>query len=141
VNAAEQATNVDIAGKIATIVNLLKTEFPDARVDLKPWANDPDTRDLVDPDSIDLGFHFPGRSWLFQSRSILLQIRFHQDPETAITRAIGIEAAGFDHKGKQWQFSTVHEWNFEGENHPKPEAAANLKEFCRKALAVFNRES
>lgn len=140
-NAAEQATNLEIASKIATIVNLLKTEFPDARVDLKPWMNDPDTREWVDPDSIDLGFHFPGRSWRFQSRSILLQIRFYQDPETQVRRAIGIEAAGFDHKGKQWQFSTVEDWHFEGESRPRPEAAAELKGFCRKALEVFNAET
>lgn len=139
VNAAEQATNLETASKIATIVNLLKTDFPDARVDLKPWANDPDTRDLIDPDSIDLSFHFPGRSRLFQSRSILLQIRFHQDPETQTRRAIGIDAAGFDHKGKQWRFSTVQDWHFEGENHPKPEGASNLKDFCRKVLCLFNQ--
>ncbi len=140
-NAAEQAINLHTTSKIATIVNLLKAEFPDARVDLKPWANDPDTRELIDPDSIDLGFHFPGRSRLFQSRSILLQIRFHQDLETQTRRAIGIEAAGFDHRGKQWQFSTVQNWQFEGESSPAPNAATQLKEFCQNAIALFNQET
>jgi hypothetical protein len=61
-NAVEQAINLETASKIATIVNLFKAEFPDAKSDLKPWANDPDTRKLLDPDSIDLSFHLPGWS-------------------------------------------------------------------------------
>jgi hypothetical protein len=65
VNAAEMGTNLEFASKIATVVNLFKFEFPDARSDLKPWTNDPQTRELIDPDSIDIGFHFPGvsKSW------------------------------------------------------------------------------
>ncbi|MGG6264798.1 hypothetical protein ACQ4M3_01885 [Leptolyngbya sp. AN03gr2] len=138
-NAAEQATSLETASKIATVTNLVKTDFPDARVDLKPWANDPDTRELIDPDSIDIGFHFPGRSRLFQCRSVLVQIRFHSDVETQKRRAIGIEAAGFDHKGKQWQFSTVQNWQFEGEGQPAPEAAARLKLFCQRVVEIFNQ--
>ncbi|NER00845.1 MAG: hypothetical protein F6K30_29825, partial [Cyanothece sp. SIO2G6] len=80
-NAAEQAKSVDTASKIAAVVNHFKAEFPDARADLKPWANDRDTRELVDPDSIDIGFHLPGFSHRFQSRSILVQIRLCGDRE------------------------------------------------------------
>ena len=58
-NAAQKATNIELATKIAALVNLFKSEFPDAKADLKPWQNDVDTRELVDPDSIDIGFHFP----------------------------------------------------------------------------------
>ena len=76
-NAAEQARNIEVTSKIAAVVNLFKLEFADAKVDLKPWMNDVDTRKLVDPESIDIGFHFPGRSRLVQSRSILIQIRFY----------------------------------------------------------------
>jgi hypothetical protein len=140
VNAAEQAIDLETASKIATVVNLFKSEFPDARVDLKPWANDPDTRELVDPDSIDLGFHFPGRSRLFQSRSILVQIRFYSDLEVKIRRAIGVEVAGFDHQGKQWRFSTVQDWSFEGASRPTPEIRERLKGFCCKILEVFNEK-
>ncbi|NJR52614.1 MAG: hypothetical protein HC780_26630 [Leptolyngbyaceae cyanobacterium CSU_1_3] len=137
-NAAQQAIDLETASKIATVVNLFKSEFPDARVDLKPWANDPDTRELVDPDSIDLGFHFPGRSRLFQSRSILVQIRFHADPEAERRSAIGVEAAGFDHQGKQWRFSTVQDWSFEGVSSPTAEIREQLKNFCCQILVIFN---
>ena len=140
-NAAEQAINLELASKIATVVNMFKFEFPDVRADLKPWRNDPETRELVDPDSIDIGFHFPGRSKSFQSRSILVQIRFYQDPLNGSRSCIGIEAAGFDHRGKQWRLSTVEDWSFVGSAQPVPEAAEKLKQSCRQILEVFNQPS
>lgn len=137
-NAAEQATNLELASKIASVVNLFKSEFPDIRSDLKPWKNDPETRELVDPDSIDIGFHFPGRSKSFQSRSILIEIRFYQDPLNGSRSCIGVEAAGFDHRGKQWRLSTVEDWRCEGATAPEPEASEKLKQFCRQILNLFN---
>lgn len=137
-NAAEQAKGLEAASKIAAVVNLFKAEFPDARSDLKPWANDPDTQELVDPDSIDIGFHFPGVSKSLQSRSILLQIRFHEDSETGDRRVIGIEMVGFNHRGKQWWLSTVENWTFEGESCPSSEMGEKLKAFLRQVLELFN---
>ena len=137
-NAAEQATNLEVASKIASVVNLFKAQFPDIRADLKPWSNDPETRELVDPDSIDIGFHFPGRSKSFASRSILVQIRFYQDPLNDSRPCIGVEAAGFDHRGKQWRLSTVEDWRFEGGTQPEPEAGEKLKRLCRQILELFN---
>lgn len=138
-NAAEQSTSFAVASKIAAVVNLFKLEFPDAKADLKPWANDSNTKELVDPDSIDIGFHFPGRSRLLQSRSILMQIRFYNDPLTGSRRAIGVDAAGFDHKGKQWRLSTVEHWNFVGTTYPAPEVGEKLKDFCQQSLELFNQ--
>ncbi len=136
-NAAEQAKSLEATSKIATVVNLFKAEFPDARADLKPWHNDPDTRDLVDPDSIDIGFHLPGWSRKFQSRSILVQIRFFEDPLEGSRRAIGIEAAGFGHQGLAWRLSTVQDWLFVGESIPIPDVQEKLKHFCREVLKIF----
>jgi hypothetical protein len=184
-NAAEQANSVEVATKIAALVNLFKTELPDIRSDLKPWANDPDTRELVDPDSIDVGFHFPGWSRKWQSRSILIQVRLHPDdsdeteadlpdasgasddapghdragPGSASgdrakkensgkgrrnsgpprrRRAIGIEAAGFDHRGKQWTLSTVETWTAAGANCPTPEMQDKLRMVLKQAMVLFN---
>ncbi|PZV16283.1 MAG: hypothetical protein DCF22_05660 [Leptolyngbya sp.] len=137
-NAAEQAKSLETASKIAAIVNLFKAEFPDARADLKPWANDPDTREWIDPDSIDIAFHLPGFSRLFQSRSILLQIRFHDDGLTSERRVIGAEMAGFDHRGKQWRLSTVENWLFEGNCSPVIPVSDRLKDFLKQSLALFN---
>ncbi len=140
-NASEQATNLDLASKIATVVNLFKFEFPDVKSDLKPWKNDPTTRELVDPDSIDIGFHFPGISKSWRSRSILIQIRFYQDPIHNSRRAIGIEAAGFDHRGEVWRLSTVDNWSFTGQTAPSPQIGDKLKQICRQILEVFNQPS
>lgn len=133
------ATNVEFATKIATVVNLFKFEFPDAKSDLNPWKNDPLTRELVDPDSIDIGFHFPGISRSWRSRSILIQIRFYQDPSSGLRRAIGVEVAGFNHIGEQWRLSTVENWSFVGLSEPSPEIGEKLKQFCRQILEVFNQ--
>jgi hypothetical protein len=141
VNAAEQATNVEFASKIATVVNLFKFEFPDAKSDLKPWTNDPETRELIDPDSIDIGFHFPGISKSWRSRSILIQIRFYQDPVIKSRRAIGVEIAGFDHRGEAWRLSTIENWSFLGRSEPSPEIGEKLKQICRQILEVFNKLS
>ncbi len=137
-NAAEQANSIEFANKIATVVRLFKGTFPDLRVDLKPWANDQDTRALVDPDSIDLGFHFPGLSRLFQCRSLLVQIRFHTDSETKVQRVIGVEVAGFDHRGKQWSLSTIHQWSFTGQVAPDETVGNRLKDCCRQVFEVFH---
>jgi hypothetical protein len=150
-NAAEQAISLETTSKIAAIVNLFKQEFPDANADLKPWMNDPDTRELVDPHSIDIGFHFPGWSPRFQSRSILVQIRLHPDPEATAAgamaegrsktigpKSIGAEMVGFTHTGKQWHLSTIQDWTFEGAKIPNEPTQFQLKRFCRKLLEVFN---
>jgi hypothetical protein len=135
------ATNLEFASKIAAVVNLFKFEFPDAKSDLKPWRSDEQTMELVDPDSIDIGFHFPGVSRSWQSRSILTQIRFYQDPVSGLRRAIGVEVAGFDHQGEQWKVSTVENWNFVGKLKPSEEKRGKLKDFCRQILEVFNSNS
>ncbi|PZV08557.1 MAG: hypothetical protein DCF32_04475 [Leptolyngbya sp.] len=146
-NAAEQASSIEFASKIAAVVGLFKTEFPDLRADLKPWANDPDTRDLVDPDSIDVGFHFPGVSRLFQCRSLLVQIRLHSDLEDDSNqkpsqlgkcRVIGLDLAGFDHRGKRWSLSTIDDWAFSGEVTPDPTCRERLRRCCRQVFALFN---
>jgi hypothetical protein len=152
-NASEQAHGLDLATKIAAIVNLFKAEFPDAKADLKPWTNDPQTRKLIDPDSIDLGFHFPGWSRRFQCNSILVQIRFYQDlseptesDREAYTelnrdrskhRLIGLETAGFSHQGQVWQFSTVETWQFVGKSQPVAEVQQKLRTFCRQVFELF----
>jgi hypothetical protein len=137
-NASEQARGLELATKIAAVVNLFKAEFPDAKADLKPWRNDPDTRELVDPHSIDIGFHFPGWSRRFQSRSILVQIRFHADPDDHRQRLIGIETVAFNHQGQAWRLSTVDNWQLVGNCLPAAEVGDKLKYFCRQVFEVFN---
>ncbi|MEO0769756.1 MAG: hypothetical protein AAFY72_10025 [Cyanobacteria bacterium J06649_4] len=138
-NAAEQASTIEFASKIAAIVGLFKTELPDLCADLKPWANDSATRELIDPDSVDIGFHFPGVSRLFQCRSFLIQIRLHQDIDSECPRAIGLEVAGFDHQGQKWKLSTINDWRFEGTTTPDSSSGESLRQCCRRVFEVFNQ--
>lgn len=140
-NAAEQAKGLEATTKIAAIVNLFKREFPDAKADLKPWRNDPETLNLIDPDSIDIGFHFPGWSRRFQSRSILVQIRFHSDPLDNSLGLIGLETAGFNHQGEAWRLSTVDNWQFVGKSPPTAEVREKLKHFSQQVFALFGKSS
>ena len=136
-NASEQAKTLETTTKIASIVNLFKHLFPDAKADLKPWQNDPDTINLIDPNSIDIGFHFPGWSRKLQSRSILVQIRFHQDPVEKTQNFIGIETAGFNHTGEVWKFSTIDSWQLEGKSLPTEDINNKLKLFCQGVFKLF----
>ncbi|MGD1897568.1 MAG: hypothetical protein ACFB16_11530 [Phormidesmis sp.] len=138
-NAAEQASTIELASKIAATVGLFKAELPDLRADLKPWANDPTVKNLIDPDSVDIGFHFPGVSRMFQCRSLLIQIRMHEDSESQQRRAIGLEVAGFDHRGQQWRLSTIDNWRFEGDTTPEKKCRESLRNCCRQVFEVFNR--
>lgn len=138
-NAAEQAKSVELATKIASLVALSKSKYPAAGVNLKPWTNSADTRKFLDPDSIDLSFHFPGVSRFLKIRSILFQIRLYEDPLEGNCRAIGIEATGHDFRGGQrWRFSTVDNWSFSGDTQPMEEGVEDLKDFCRTVLQIFN---
>lgn len=137
-NASERAKGLNIATKIASIVNLFKAQFPDAKADLKPWKNDPDTRELIDPDSIDIGFHFPGWSRRFQSNSILVQIRFYKDPYEEEEKLIGLETSGFSHIGEAWRLSTVESWQFSGSYQPSDDVKQKLKTFCCQVFELFN---
>jgi hypothetical protein len=139
VNASEQAKSLDITTKIATVVNIFKSQFPDAKADLNPWRNDPDTQNFLDPDSIDIGFHFPGWSRRSQCRSILVQIRFHQDPFDLQSRLIGIESAGFSHTGQAWRLSTINNWEFSGDSIPSPDVGEKLRNFCRQVFELFTK--
>jgi hypothetical protein len=53
-------------------------------------------------------------------------------------RAIGVEAAGFDHRGKAWRLSTINDWQFVGESEPTPDVGEKLKQFCRQVFELFN---
>lgn len=137
-NASERALGVNVATKIASVVNLFRAEFPDAKADLKPWRNDPDTQEWMDPDSIDIGFHLPGWSPRYQSRSMLVQIRFFTDPQENIQRFIGIETAGFNHTGEAWRLSTIAQWQLVGDYQPATDISEKLRRFSEKAFELFS---
>jgi hypothetical protein len=125
-NAAECATSPEAATKIAAVVDLFKRQFPTVKANLKPWANDPDTQEWVDPHSLDIGLHLP-------AGQTLVQLRLHEQ------RLIGIEAACFGPLGHQrWRFSTVGDWNFAGSYPPANGFQETLKQVCKELFLLFN---
>ncbi|MFN4196226.1 MAG: hypothetical protein ACK4HM_10450 [Thermosynechococcus sp.] len=137
-NAAEQAVTVQMASKLGAIVHLFKQCNPDLRADLHPWANDPHTRNWLDPHSIDIGFHLPGWSRRWQARSLLLQIRFHWDADSRQRRAIGLEIFGFSYMSEQWRFSTIAQGVFSGPNLPAPELRHQLRTISHEIITLLN---
>jgi mRNA-degrading endonuclease HigB of HigAB toxin-antitoxin module len=81
-NAAEQANSVERVSKIAAVVNLFKSQFPQITADLSPWLKNAETAKFDDPHSIDLAFHFPCRNFACQSQTILMQIRLPGTTDT-----------------------------------------------------------
>lgn len=127
-NAAEQATTVETANKIAAVVNRVKREFPGVKANLKPWNSDPETLEWMDPDSIDLGFNFP-------PGQTLMQFRLHSQ------RLIGVEALCFGPFGSErWKFSTIGDWQFLGPFPPAQEFQLKLRHVCQDIFTLFNDE-
>jgi hypothetical protein len=125
-NAAELATSPEAVTKIAAVVDLFKRQFPRVKANLKPWANDADTQEWVDPDSVDLSLNLPAGQTLFQLRL--------QDQ-----RLIGIEAMCFGPLGHQhWRFSTIGNWSFVGPHPPAENLQVGLRQVCKDLFLLFN---
>lgn len=67
--------SVALVQALASAVTLVKQRFPAARANLSPWRDDPQTRDWLEEETLDLSFHFPGWSPRLECRSLLLQLR------------------------------------------------------------------
>ncbi|NJK49908.1 hypothetical protein HC931_18785 [Candidatus Gracilibacteria bacterium] len=137
-NAAEQATSIEMVSKIATIVNLFKSEFPDTLADLNPWIKNSETEKFIDPDSLDISFHFLRRDRACNSCCILMLIQLKRETLTQQLRAIGIELSGHDCRGQQWRLSTLRNWELTGMILPTPEGSNKLKQVCHQTLKLFN---
>jgi hypothetical protein len=134
-NASEKAISIGFVSKIATIVNIFHSKFTDATVDLTPWLDDPMTRATIDPDSIDLGFHFPRRSRSHSDCTLLLQILL-QSEDNNQHRVVGVEISSHNLCGCLWEFSTVA-GRFSGTTGISPEYQAQIKSFCQDVLGIF----
>lgn len=144
-NASEKAISLGFVSKIATIINLFQSKFTDATPDLTPWLDDPMTRATIDPDSIDVCFHFARRSRTQSPHTMLLQIRLQPErgnndylAETLRDRVLGLEISSHSLCGCLWEFSTIGDWRFCGSTGLSPEYQAQIKSFCQDVLGVFN---
>jgi hypothetical protein len=51
VNAAEQANTIEMTSKIAAVVNLFRSYFPNVAADLNPWLKNAETEEFDDPNA------------------------------------------------------------------------------------------
>jgi hypothetical protein len=139
-NAKEITNSIVMVSKVTAMVNLFRETFPKLRIDLAPWQQDDVTNQYVDPGSIDMGFHFPGRHPSCQCRSILVQVYVSFDPAHQPERVEKVELAGYDHQGQCWWFSTASYWQFMGNFMPDLEQRDSLRALCCQIYNLFMGE-
>ena len=137
-NAAEQARSLELAQRIAAVAALFRRFFPDARANLTPWRDDPQTRAFADQESVDLSFHLPGWSPRSQCRSFLVQLRLEQAPAAAeLPRLLGLTIRGLTYDAERWRLASVGDWQPSGSHPPQPAVVEALQQFSRGAFELF----
>jgi hypothetical protein len=123
---------------VASIVTLVREEFPAAKPNLQPWRDDDQTRQWDEPESLDLSFHFPGWSPRLQCRSLLFQLRFQNKEADEAQKLLGVLIRGMTYDGERWRLATVGDWSPEGSHLPQAEQAAQLRQMCRDLFLLFD---
>jgi hypothetical protein len=122
---------------VASIVTLVREQFPAAKPNLQPWRDDDQTRQWDEPESLDLSFHFPGWSPRLQCRSLLFQLRFQNKEADEAQKLLGVLIRGMTYDGERWRLATVGDWSPEGSHLPQAEQAAQLRQMCRDLFLLF----
>ena len=130
-NATDQARNLELAQAIAAVAVLFRQHFPDARVNLTPWRDDPQTRAWAEAECVDLSFHCPGWNPRNQCRSMLLQLRLDGAPIGGRPRLLGALIRGLTYESERWRLATLGDWQPSGSHLPDPAVVAKLQTFCR----------
>ena len=103
-NAAERLHSIDYFQAIASVITLVRTHFPEASANLKPWRDDPETRLWYEGETLDLAFYFPGWSPKLQCRSFLLQLIMHGTLEgRPCAPLMGVIIRGMTFAGEDWR--------------------------------------
>ena len=138
VNAGESVRSVAQMRAVASIVTLVREQFPAAKPNLQPWRDDDQTRQWDEPESLDLSFHFPGWSPRLQCRSLLFQLRFQNKEADEAQKLLGVLIRGMTYDGERWRLATVGDWSPEGSHLPQAEQAAQLRQMCRDLFLLFD---
>ena len=138
VNAGESVRSVAQMRAVASIVTLVREQFPAAKPNLQPWRDDHQTRQWDEPESLDLSFHFPGWSPRLQCRSLLFQLRFQNKEADEAQKLLGVLIRGMTYDGERWRLATVGDWSPEGSHLPQADQAAQLRQMCRDLFLLFD---
>ena len=138
-NAGDQVRSLELAQAIASAAALFRSHFPDARANLTPWRDDPQTRAFADQESLDLSFHLPGWSPRSQCRSFLLQLRLEAAPQPGgCPRLLGVTIRGLTYESERWRLATVGDWQPTGSHLPQPVVVEALQDVCRRLFELFD---
>lgn len=142
-NAAEQVRSLELAQAIASAATLFREHFPDARANLNPWRDDPQTRAFGENETLDLSFHFPGWSPRIQCRSVLVQLRLAAPPAALEPsppqrpHLLGVTLRGLTYADERWSMATVGDWRASGSHLPSAAVEQVLRQFCRQLFELF----
>jgi len=138
-NAGDQVRSLELAQLVASVAVLFRQQFPDAKANLNPWRDDPQTRAFADEQTIDLSFHLPGWSPRSQCRSFLVQLRLTPSPAggSARPQLLGVVIRGLTYDSERWRLATVGEWLPSGSHLPQPAVVTALQGFCRALFDLF----
>lgn len=141
-NAADQVRSLELAQAVASAATLFREHFPDARANLNPWRDDPQTRAYGESETLDLSFHFPGWSPRIQCRSVLVQLRLAAPPGDSAGPSgrpplLGVTLRGFTYAGERWSLATVGDWQAVGPHPPSDPVEQTLRRFCRQLFELF----
>ena len=142
-NASDQVRSVELAQRIASVAALFRQQFPDARANLPPWRDDPQTRAFAEEESLDLSFHLPGWSPRSQCRSFLVQLRLEQPPAggSQQPRLLGVTIRGLTYESERWRLASVGDWQPTGSHLPQPGVVDGLRAFMRGLFELFAPET
>jgi hypothetical protein len=142
-NAADQARTLQLAQAIASAASLFREQFPDARANLNPWRDDPQTRAFGEPETVDLSFHFPGWSPRIQCRSVLVQLRLAGPPGglggSGRPPLLGVTLRGLTYAGERWSLATVGDWRASGAPPPHPRGGGDPAHLLPPAVRAVRR--
>ena len=138
-NASEQVRSVELAQCVASVAALFRQRFPDARANLTPWRDDPQTRAFAEQESLDLSFHLPGWSPRSQCRSFLVQLRLERPPLGGARRPrlLGVMIRGLTYESERWRLASVGDWQPTGSHLPQPAVVQAMQAFCRSLFDLF----
>ena len=136
-NAAEQVDSVAFAHSLASAITLFRKHFPAATPNLRPWSDDPETRQCCESATLDLAFHFPGWSPRLQCRSLLLQLMMSSCEKGDSPYLLGVVMRGMTFDGERWRLVTMGDWQPAGSYLPAAAESAELQTICRDLFALF----
>ncbi|MEM1253426.1 MAG: hypothetical protein AAGI69_13410 [Cyanobacteria bacterium P01_H01_bin.21] len=140
-NASTQAISIGAMSKISSVPVLFRSEFPSVIVDFSPWTMDEKTQQQYDPNSIDFAFSFLKWQPYLSCGCVLLQICFTEKFSDKNNDIYSVEVFGHGYQKQWWKFSTITNWQFDGDSVPSDDCQQQLKHICHQIHALFGQQA